>query len=67
MHMPLYELMRYQKCQDTKKRGDLTNKQAFDIRQAVKAACTGCDSLTLKNETMAELDKKIMEAVRFYR
>lgn len=52
---------------EAQKRGDLTKKQAFDIRQMVKAACTGCDSLTMQNEAIAELDKKIMEAVRFYR
>ena len=52
---------------EAQKRGDLTKKQAFDIRQIVKSACTGCDSLTMQNESIAELDKKIMEAVRFYR
>ena len=61
------EIEMINQIKEAQKRGDLTNKQAFDIRQAVKAACTECDSLTLKNETIAELDKKIMEAVRFYR
>ncbi|MDL2224440.1 hypothetical protein LJB92_03915, partial [Bacteroidales bacterium OttesenSCG-928-M06] len=49
---------------EAQKRGDLTAKQAFDLRQAVKEACKAGDGLTVPNEAIAELDKKIMEAVR---
>lgn len=49
------------------KRGDLTAKQAYDLRQAVKEACKAGDGLTIPNEAITELDKKINEAVRFYR
>jgi hypothetical protein len=52
---------------EAQKRGDLTTKQAYDLRQAVKAACKVNDGLTKPNEAIEELDKKIMEAVRFYR
>ena len=52
---------------EAQKRGDLTAKQAFDLRQAVKEACKVKEGLTVPNEAIAELDKKIMEATRFYR
>lgn len=52
---------------EAQKRGELTAKQAFDLRQAVKHACKSPDDLTKPVEAMAELDKKITEAVRFYR
>lgn len=49
------------------KRGDLTSKQAFDLRKEVKEACKVKEGLTVESEAIAELDKKIIEAVRFYR
>lgn len=49
------------------KRGDLTAKQAFDLRQAVKSACKVKDGLTAPSEAISELNKKIAEAIRFYR
>ncbi len=52
---------------EAQKRGDLTSKQAFDLRQEVKEACRVKDGLTVESEAIAELDKKIIEAVRFYR
>ncbi len=48
-------------------RGELTSKQAHDLRQAVKEACQTREGLTSQSEAVKELDKKIMEAVRFYR
>ena len=52
---------------DAQKRGVLTAKQAFDLRQAVKDACKARDGLTLPNESIAELDKKIDSAIKYYR
>jgi hypothetical protein len=52
---------------EAQKRGDLTPKQAFDLRQAVKDACKITDGLTIPSEAIAELDKKIAEAIRYYR
>lgn len=52
---------------EAQKRGDLTAKQAFDLRQAVKSACKVKDGLTTPTEAISELDKKIAEAVRYYR
>jgi hypothetical protein len=52
---------------EAQKRGDLTSKQAFDLRQAVKDACKVTGELTIKSELITELDKKIAEAIRYYR
>ena len=52
---------------EAQKRGDLTAKQAFDLRQAVKSACKVRDGLTAPTKVITELDKKIAEAIRFYR
>lgn len=52
---------------EAQKRGDLTAKQAFDLRQGVKDACKVKDGLTAPSEAISELDKKIAEAIRFYR
>lgn len=52
---------------EAQKRGDLTAKQAFDLRQAVKDACKVRAALTAPSEAISELDKKIAEAIRYYR
>lgn len=49
------------------KRGDLTKKQAHDLREAVNDACKIKGELVKPNNTILELDKKIDEATRFYR
>lgn len=49
------------------KRGYLTAKQAHDLRKTIKDTCKIKEGLTVQNEAIAELDKKIIEAVRFYR
>ena len=52
---------------EAQKRGELTAKQAHDLRQAVKQACQEREGLTVKSEAIDELNKKVAEAVRFYR
>lgn len=52
---------------EAQKRGDLTAKQAFDLRQAVKDACKVREGITAPSEAITELDKKIAEAIRYYR
>ncbi len=52
---------------EAQRRGELTKKQAFDLRQAVNDACKTRDGLTVPNEAIQELDKKVIEAVKFYR
>ena len=52
---------------EAQQQGKLTRKQAFDLRQAVNDACAVKDGLVVENEAIAELSKKVVEAVRFYR
>ena len=52
---------------EAQKRGDLTSKQAFDLRQAVKDACKIREGMTAPSEAITEVDKKIAEAIRYYR
>lgn len=52
---------------EAQQRGELTKKQAYDLRVAVNEACQLKEGLTAPNEAIQELDKKVAEAVRFYR
>ena len=52
---------------EAQKRGELSAKQAFDLRQAINDACKIKDGLTVPNEAIKELDKKVNESVMFYR
>ena len=52
---------------EAQKTGQLTKKQAFDMRQAVKVACDTKKGLTVPNEAILELDKKVKEAAFCYR
>jgi hypothetical protein len=47
------------------KRGELTKKQAHDLRQQVEEACRA-EAMTASSDVILELDKKVKEAVRFY-
>ena len=52
---------------EARQRGEITPKQAHDLREAVKQAGTAKAGLVVKSEAIGELDKKITEAVRYYR
>lgn len=52
---------------EAQQQGKLNRKQAFDLRQAIKEACSVKDGLVVENAAIAELNKKVVEAVRFYR
>ena len=52
---------------EAQKRGELTNKQAYDLRQAVKDAGKVSEGFTMPNDAIQELDKKVKEAVMYYR
>jgi len=52
---------------EAQKRGELTKKQAFDLRATIKDVCQVRNGLTAPNEAIKELDKKVNEAIRFYR
>ena len=47
------------------KRGELSKKQAHDLRQQVEEACRA-ENLTASSDVIHELDKKVNEAVKFY-
>lgn len=57
----LNQIAEAQKC------GNLTTKQAYDLRLTVKDTCKIREGLTVKSDIITELDKKIAEAVRYYR
>lgn len=61
------QLQMIEQINEAQQRGDLSRKQAYDLRQAVNDACQIKEGLTKPNEAIKELDKKIDEAVRFYR
>lgn len=48
------------------KRGELDGKQKSDLRAAVNEACKIDGSMVTQSDAVAELDKKINEAVRIY-
>ena len=52
---------------EAQKRGELTSKQAYDLRQAVNDACSIRESISAPNEAIQELDKKVNETVKCYR
>lgn len=52
---------------EAQRRGDLTRKQAYDLRQAVRDACSAGGGVTVPVEAVEELNKKIDEAIRYYR
>ena len=43
---------------EAQKRGELTSKQAYDLRQAVNDACSIRESISAPNEAIQELDKR---------
>lgn len=61
------ELAMLSQISEAMKRGDLTRKQAHDLRQAVKEACAAGDGLTARSEAIEELDGKMTAATMFYR
>ena len=61
------ELAMIEQINEMQQMGKLTRKQAFDFRKEIKEACKltiGSESL---NETIYELDKKVNEAMKYYR
>lgn len=55
-----------EKIKEAQKRGELTKKEAFDLRQAINEAAQ-MNGLTTPNEAIKELNKKVRDSVRFYR
>lgn len=56
-----------QQISEAQKRGELSKKQAYDLRQVVNDVCKARSGLTVPNEAIQELDAKIKNAVKYYR
>jgi hypothetical protein len=53
---------------EAQQRGDLNKRQAFEMRTAIKNVCQNpTEGLLMKSDSVKELDKKVNEAVRFFR
>ena len=52
---------------ELQKRGELSKKQAYDLRTAIKKAMVTNERITAPNEVITELDGKVKRAVKFYR
>ncbi len=61
------QLQMIEQINEAQKRGELSKKQAYDLRQVVNEACSLKDGLTVENEAVKELDRKVDAAVKFYR
>ncbi len=59
------ELAVIKEIKEAYKRGELTGKQAHDLKEQVEEACK-CDLLTSRSDVIEELDKKVKEAARFH-
>ena len=59
------ELQVINEIKEAYKKGELTKKQSFDLRQQVEDACKA-ETLTAASEVIHELDTKVKEAARFY-
>ena len=61
------ELNILSKVKESQMAGNIDKKQAFDLRQAITSACKEKVDITAKNDCILELDKKVVEAIKFYR
>jgi hypothetical protein len=59
------ELEFYKSIAEAQVKGELTKKQAFDLRNLIKEAGKS-KLLTSESDVITELDKKVKEAVKFY-
>ncbi len=52
---------------EAQQRGELSAKQAHDLRHMVNDVCSTVSDCVVKSEAITELDKKMSEAVKYYR
>ena len=60
------ELEFYKAISEAQQKNELTNKQAFDLRHIIKEAGKS-KLLTCESDVITELDKKVKEAIKYYR
>ena len=51
---------------EAQQRGDLTPKQAYDLRAAVMSACEIDGGMITESDAISELDKRVAEAVKMF-
>jgi len=61
------ELSFIEQVNEAYRAGQLERRQADEIKRAARDACKAKEGITVKNEAILELDKKVNEAVRYYR
>lgn len=61
------QLKLIEKVDEAKRRGDLSRKQAFDLKKAINEACQSGKEEMRANDYIKELDRKISKSIRFYR
>lgn len=61
------QIQMLEQINEAQKLGELSKKQAYDLRTEINEACKIKDGLTSPNEAIQELDKKVSEAVKYYR
>lgn len=59
------ELQVINEIKEAYKKGELTKKQAHDLKNQVEEACRS-EAMTATSDVIQELDKKVKEAARFY-
>jgi len=47
--------------------GNLTSKQAFDLKKVINRICALANEGAAQNDAIKELDKKMKEAARYFR
>ncbi len=61
------EMAFIQQLKEAQQRGELTAKQAHDLKMAVKTACNSASDCVVKSDAITELDKRVKEAIKYYR
>jgi hypothetical protein len=61
------EIATIEQINEMNKMGKINKKTAFDLRKAIKEACNIKSSITVPNDIILELDKKVNEAMKYYR
>lgn len=56
-----------EQIKEARKKGEITNKQAYDLRNEVNNACSIDECIVTKSDVIDELDKKVKDAIKFYR
>lgn len=59
------QLTALNQVKEAQKRGDISSKQAFDIREYFNIVCDSKENFIIPNEAIIELNRKVEEAVKY--